>query len=105
VHYVKQIRGIRPTKDIPFEEYYQNEIDSETAASQYRKYLIKTMLPLKPKNMTGEEWKIKKRRMDKEERERMKQAKEDQKLKWTVCIGLAWLLKSVRSVARSYSYQ
>jgi hypothetical protein len=29
VHYVKQIRGIRPTKNIPFEEYCQNEIDSE----------------------------------------------------------------------------
>jgi hypothetical protein len=63
------------------------------------------MLPLKPKNMTGEEWIIKKRRMGKEEREQMKQAKADQKLKWTFCIGLAWLLKSVRSVARSYSYQ
>jgi hypothetical protein len=33
VHYVKQIRGTRPAKDIPFEEYFQNEIDSETIVS------------------------------------------------------------------------
>jgi hypothetical protein len=67
-----------------FEEYYQERVQDKINYNLYLKNLVKTMAPLKPKNMTEEEWKIKERRRRKEDIEQMKQDKVDNKLRRTV---------------------
>jgi hypothetical protein len=80
VGYVRQIRGIRLTKDIPFEEYCEARSTHDRFFSDF----MKEALSLKPDDMTDEEWKIKERRRHKKDIERMKQNKVDQKLRRTV---------------------
>jgi hypothetical protein len=78
--YVRQIRGIRRLRDIPFEEYYDNQIASDETTRVWMKQLI----PRMTSTMTDEEWNLKLRRAEKENRERMKQNKVDQNLLNTV---------------------
>jgi hypothetical protein len=62
--YLRQIRGIRPTKDIPFEEWYNNMIGHQ----QFMRNFVESI----------------KKEDKRETRERMKQNKADAKLRRTV---------------------
>jgi hypothetical protein len=80
--YVKQIRGIQSTKPKynSFEEYYEDVMFHRLDT----KKVLEKWAPLKPDDMTDEEWEIKERRRWKEDIERMKQNKVDNKLRRTV---------------------